>query len=69
MGAGLLVAHQDVLHPAFTFSDVQGVINRQDRPARVTEDRVHPVAPQRIHQRRSAADGLSSVGIQSTDNR
>ena len=69
MGAGLLVAHQDVFHPAFALSDVQGVVNRQDRPTWVTEDRVHPVAPQRIHQRRSAADGLRCIGIQSTDNR
>ena len=69
MGSRLLVAHQDVLHPAFALSDVQGVIYRQDRPARVTEDRVHPMSPQRIHQGFRAADGLRRIGIQSTDNR
>ena len=51
MGACLLMPHQDVTHPAFTLRDVEGVIDRKDGAAWVPEDRVHPMASQRIHQR------------------
>ena len=50
MGSRLLMPHQDVTHPAFTLRDVEGVVDRKDGAAWVPEDRVHPMASQRIHQ-------------------
>ena len=50
MGTGLFMPHQDVFDPALILSDVQGVVNRQDRPSRITEDRLHSMEAQGIHQ-------------------
>ena len=40
MGSGLFVAHQVVLHPTLALSDMESVVNRQDRPAGVPKNRV-----------------------------
>ncbi|GIR75294.1 MAG: hypothetical protein CM15mP77_4510 [Synechococcus sp.] len=70
MGAGLLVAHQRVCLPSLRFQRcARRRKSREDRPAWVAEDRVHPMAPQRIHERFRTADGLRCIGVQSTDNR
>ena len=50
MGARLFMANQHMLDPSLTFSDVQGVVDRQDRPARIAKNRVDAMATQGIHQ-------------------
>ena len=46
MGAGLLMSHKNMFHPAFTFRDVESVVDGQNRPAGVAEDRVDAMTPQ-----------------------
>ena len=61
MGTGLLMAHQDVANPALLLSNMQRVVDRQDRAAGIAKNRVNAMAAQRIHQCFSTSNPLLTV--------
>ena len=69
MGAGLFMAHQDVFDPAFAFSDVKRVVDRENRSAGVTKNGVDTMSTQSIHESRCAADANGLPRRRSTDGR
>ena len=64
MGATLLMTHQNMLQPAFAFGDMQSVIDRQDRTARIAKNGVDAMEPEGIHQGVGAGDTALTVPIQ-----
>ena len=64
MGATLLMTHQDVLQPALAFGDMQSVVDRQDRSARITENGVDAMEPEGMHQGVGASDTALTAPIQ-----
>ena len=70
VGAGLLMPHQDVLHPTLALGDVECVVDRENRAAGVAENRVDAMAPQRIHQGCRPRHSLATVtGLLPSDGR